>query len=402
MILGVRYVLSPNMNPNSINQLHALLIRHGSVSVPSIGTFTLSRQSALVQRNNGLISPPREVVKWRKEVDPRFLFGKLLTEAQFLHPEISEQQETELCLELQSRLRIDGKVLLPKLGTLQKSDGKLLFASIMKDTNRSDDQHYGLKPVKLPNKPKSSGVPEITISPMNDGNQTYESSRKASSIKWQPYLLVGILVLAGVLVIYNGPFLRSQSNSQGVTINEESTTPFQEVYPANSETNPKAEIASAQKVVNPSPKRSPAVENAVVASEGQKETTEEATTANQRVRGLEDKPTEVVIEDMATDGSLSDLANEDKLPQPVLDPTATVYHLISASFTQLSKAEEFASEMQAEGYKPEVILPGDGPSQIHRVSIFQSNDLSQVKDVQRQLEKAGKKLLWIYHSQPIP
>ncbi|MEL6652176.1 MAG: hypothetical protein AAFQ87_15350 [Bacteroidota bacterium] len=273
------------MNPNSINQLHALLIRHGSVSVPSIGTFTLSRQSALVQRNNALISPPREVVKWRKEVDPRFLFGKLLTEAQFLHPEISEQQETDLCLELQSRLRIDRKVHLPKLGTLQKSDGKLSFTSIIKDTNRSDDQHYGLKPVKLPNKPKSSGVPEITNSPMNDGNQTYESTRKASSIKWQPYLLVGILVLAGVLVIYNGPFLRSQSNSEGVTISEESTTPFQEVYPANSEASPKAEIASAQKVVSTNPERITAPEQVVPSSPEAQEPAQEPEGANQRVRG---------------------------------------------------------------------------------------------------------------------
>ncbi|MEL7340951.1 MAG: hypothetical protein AAGM67_10725, partial [Bacteroidota bacterium] len=383
-------------------QLHALLIRHGSVSVPGIGTFIKSRQSALVQHENRLISPPREVVKWRKEVDSRYLFGKLLTEAQFLHPEISEQQETELSLALQSRLRVDGKAVLPELGTLIVRDGKLRFTSTMKDTDRSDDQHYGLQPVKLPNKPQSSGIPEITTTPMNNGNQTYETTRKASPIKWQPYLLVGILVLAGVLVIYNGPFLRSQANTKSVVISEENTTPFQEVYPSTSEESPEAEIASAQKVSNTTAQQKPAAVQPTPAEESTETTIEPKPAETQRVRGLEDKSTEVVIEDLATDGKLSDLANESTIPQTVLDPTATVYHLISASFTQLSKAEGFADEMKAEGFRPEVILPGDGPSQIHRVSIFQSNDLSQVKDIQSQLEKAGKKLLWIYHSQPIP
>ncbi|MFK7925018.1 MAG: hypothetical protein AB8H47_23880 [Bacteroidia bacterium] len=387
------------MDQNSFYQLQALLKRTGSVSIPGIGTFYRTHKPALVHEEKGLISPPSESIRFKKEVDARVLFSKLLTEAQFLHPEISEQLEAEFSNYLRRRLRIDGRLSLPKVGLLHlMSDGQLTFTSFKVDNDRSDDYHFGLKPIKLPKKPKRSGIPEITMSPMNNGTPTYETTRKPSPIKWQPYLLVGILVLVGVLVIYNGPFLKSNAAQASVTINEESTTPFQEAYPDAKSIDNKV-IASAEK-----PTQRISNEKAPVTLPSQSTESQQKTRAlpeEQKSRGEKEVSEEVVILDMATDGKLSSLKPEANIPETILDPSATIYHLISASFTQLNKAEEFAADLKGEGFRTKIILPGDGPSQIHRVSIFQSNELNQVKDVQRQLENVGKKLLWIYHAGPV-
>lgn len=388
------------MDQNSFYQLQALLKRTGSVSIPNIGTFYRTHKPALVHAEKGLISPPSEAISFKKEVDPSVLFSKHLTEAQFLHHETSEQLEAEFSSYLRRQLRLDRKVSLPKLGLLHlTSDGQLTFTSFKIDNNRSDDYHFGLKPIKLPNKPKSSGIPEITMSSINNGIPTYETTRKPSPIKWQPYLLVGILVLVGVLVIYNGPFLKSNVAEAGVTINEERTTPFQEAYPdANS--IDKNVIASSEKPVQRTTTEKAPVTPSQSTSVQSQQTTR-ALPKEQKSRGAKEVSKEVVILDMSTDGKLSSLKPEANIPKTFLDPSSTVYHLISASFTQLSKAEGFAADMKGEGFRTKIILPGDGPSQIHRVSIFQSNELTQVKDVQRQLENVGKKLLWIYHAGPV-
>ena len=393
------------MDQNSFYQLQALLIRTGSISIPGIGTFYRTHKPALVQEEEGLISPPSEAVSFKKEVDSAVLFSKHLTEAQFLHPEIAEQIEAELSNYLRKQIKLDGSVSLPNLGLLHlESDGKLTFTSFKVDAIRSNDLHYGLKPIKLPKKPKRSGIPEITMSPMNNGTTTYKSARKPSPINWQPYLLVGVLVLIGVLVIYNGPFLKSTVTDENVVISEEHTTPFQESYPDANAIDNQA-IASAEKGVSQQ-QVAPASSNTAAVSK-ETSTTQQvdqstSPTSNQVARGTKEVSEEIVIEDMSVaDGSLSSLKRSPEIPTTTLDPNSTIYHLISASFTQLNKAEEFAASMKDEGFKTQIILPGDGPSQIHRVSIFQSNELLQVKDVQRQLEDAGKKLLWIYNAGPV-
>ncbi|MEL7533469.1 MAG: hypothetical protein AAFN10_19300 [Bacteroidota bacterium] len=392
------------MDQNSFYQLQALLIRTGSISIPGIGTFYRTHKPALVQEEKGLISPPSEAVSFKKEVDSAVLFSKHLTEAQFLHPEIAEQIEAELSNYLRKQIKLDGSVSLPNLGLLHlESDGKLTFTSFKVDAIRSNDLHYGLKPIKLPKKPKRSGIPEITMSPMNNGTTTYKSARKPSPINWQPYLLVGVLVLIGVLVIYNGPFLKSTTADDNVVISEEHTTPFQESYPDAKAMDNQA-IASAEKSV--SGQQSAPVASSTTAPKESSTSPQidqtPATNLDQVARGTKEVSEEIVIQDMSVaDGSLSSLKRSPEIPATTLDPNSTIYHLISASFTQLSKAEEFAAAMKNEGFKTQIILPGDGPSQIHRVSIFQSNELPQVKDVQRQLENAGKKLLWIYNAGPV-
>ncbi len=375
------------MDQNSFYQLQALLIRTGSISIPGIGTFYRTHKPALVQEEKGLISPPSEAVSFKKEVDSAVLFSKHLTEAQFLHPEIAEQIEAELSNYLRKQIKLDGSVSLPNLGLLHmESDGKLSFTSFKVDAIRSNDQNYGLRPIKLPQNPKRSGIPEITMSPMNNGTTTYKSARKPSPINWQPYLLVGVLVLIGVLVIYNGPFLKSTVSDDNVVISEERTTPFQESYPdANNLDN--QPIASAEKSAA-KPQTTPVKTNSTAAKENTSanQMVESVPTSppNQVARGAKEISEEVVIEDMASeDGNLSSLKTSPEIPTTTVDPNSTIYHLISASFTQLSKAEEFAASMKEEGFKTQIILPGDGPSQIHRVSIFQSNELPQVKDVQR-------------------
>ncbi|MEM6343544.1 MAG: hypothetical protein AAF927_06670 [Bacteroidota bacterium] len=391
------------MDQNSFYQLQALLKRGGSISIPGIGTFYRTHQSASVHKEKGLISPPSEAVSFKKEVDSAVLFSKHLTEAQFLHPEIAEQVEAELSNYLRNQIKLDGSVSLPKLGLLHlESDGKLTFTSFEVESMRSNDQHFGLKPIKLPEKPKRSGIPEITMSPMNNGTSTYKSSRKPSPINWQPYLLVGVLVLIGVLVIYNGPFLKSSVSDDRVTISEERVTPFQESYPDADDINTNA-IASSQQGVTQ--QKAPAPSNSLPtrteSSTQVEEETEIKAPINQVARGTKEISEEVIIEDMTSEGNLASLKRGPEIPATTLDPSSTIYHLISASFTQMSKAEEFAASMKDEGFTTQIILPGDGPSQIHRVSIFQSNELRQVKDVQRQLEEAGKKLLWIYNAGPV-
>ena len=97
--------------------------------------------------------------------------------------------------------------------------------------------------------------------------------------------------------------------------------------------------------------------------------------------------------------SLSDLNIKSENPIkdfPTIKDNVPVFHLIAASFTRLEAAVEYVAQSEKEGYRVQIIFPEDGPSKIHRVSIYQSHNLTEVKSFQSQLMESGKELLWIY------
>ena len=400
------------MTQNHLLQLRDLLNRKGAISLPGIGTFLRTHKPAIFHAEGGELSPPGETYRFKKEVDISVLFSKILTEAQFLHIEISEQIEAELSEYLRHQLRLDGTVNVPGVGSLSGTSlGELVFSPLFTENERTSDHFFGLKSLDLPQKPKRSGIPEITMDPMNNGTTTYKQIKPKNSINWQPYLLVGLLVLIGVLVIYNGPFLKSSDNpSNEVFISEEQATPFEEEY-ASANRSSGAPTTQKEIVSNsPSPQITASQQGLSRSSDpvpppAQNDSKSEAVEGvvesqpNARERGV-NQASELEIVDANETGNLSALQTENIPVSTPLTPGKTVYHLISASFTMISSAEDHAREMKDQGFKPEIILPGNGPSQIHRVSIFQSNDQQQVRDLQQQLEQSGRELLWIYQARP--
>jgi hypothetical protein len=396
------------MIPDCYHHFRHLLIQKGSVSVPGVGTFFRSYQPATVIPEKEQVLPPGEIIRFKDDVQLSVLFSGRLTEFLFLHPETAQQYEAELGGFMRQSLDSKGELVLPALGKLQRSEGEnLLFSPERTEVLMATDKYYGLQPVSVTTKPKPSDLPDKTPAPMKNGPLTHESLNGKSSINWQPYLLVGLLVVIGVLIIYNGPFMNQHAHlAQGVEVNVEQSTPFNQAYVGNESTEP---IASAEQGL-PQPKSDlPAtnremvtVGNTSVSAPGSSPTGTDPNARLGRTRGMEENNLEETAAIGEVSGNLSDLVvvvddqtQTMRSSRPV-SKELPVYHLISASFTRMETAQSYLQEISSEGYQTEILVPKDGPSTILRVSIFQSNDLSEVKAFQKHLQLAGKELLWIF------
>lgn len=384
-------------------------MQKGSVSVPGIGTFFRAFQPATIAPDTGQVEPPAEVIRFHGEVQLPSLYSSRLSELLFIHPDIAQQMEAELGDYLRQQLKSHGIAKLPALGYLeQKAQTPLCFVSLPAQKAFISDQYFGLKHVFLQPKPKPSGLPEKTPSQMRNANPPHEKLNGHTSIKWQPYLLVGLLVLIGVLIIYNGPFMNQRAHlAQGLVVNVEQSTPFDASYQdAPPEPLATASIptssTSTNKPLASSPGRKTQGDNLDVRPQPQEVARSTRNPIQGVSRGVGDAPAapasspsgstnlndlqEVLVKDQTTSFTSAKPVSKD-LP---------VFHLISASFTRMEAAESYAADYIQKGYQTEILIPQNGPSTILRVSIFQSNEINEVKNFQKRLNLSGNELLWIF------
>lgn len=124
-----------------------LLKKHDRVSLPGMGAFVASPQAAVIEK--GKIIPPSKKVTFRKsETWNDGLLEQLYAERHGLGMEKAREELYRIIADLRFELDANGKVALPRLGTLRQSASREVSFVLAKSLNLHKDS-YGLDEVKF-------------------------------------------------------------------------------------------------------------------------------------------------------------------------------------------------------------------------------------------------------------
>jgi nucleoid DNA-binding protein len=196
-----------------------LLQKHYRVSLPGIGSFVVTDQSARVDEQTNTILPPTKKVIFSKQET----WNDGLLEAMYaVRFDISESEAQERIRHLMMDIRFDlddkGKVVFPNLGCLRQ--GKQNTIDLEQKVNLAEV--LGLTPVPFdlnPSRRNPQSFPDDLSHASNRGYKDYNLLKALSSFKLKPQKivlmvvagLIGIAVSAGLIVMFLG---RSNQNEQ--------------------------------------------------------------------------------------------------------------------------------------------------------------------------------------------
>ena len=126
-----------------------LLKTHNRVSIPGLGAFVATPQSAVIDREAKSIAPPSKKIAFSKaETWNDGLLEKLYAERHNVSLDEARDKLRHVIVDIRFELDATGKLALPGLGTLKQSQARDINFGLDKNLNLKNDS-YGLSEVRI-------------------------------------------------------------------------------------------------------------------------------------------------------------------------------------------------------------------------------------------------------------
>ena len=357
-----------------------------------LGCFLRKEQPARWDPEQGIIYPPTVALDFVRGFASQPDFVQYLVEKEGCSLQAARELAYKLQKQVVQALADSGKFHFPGLGSLsQTASGEFSFHTDEQALQTLDIQSFGLKKVKAARKSTASALP---VSQKNHEMNTLSKEKPAKDrlFGWKFFLVVVLMGALSGLVLQYGPWdLSSVWSSQ-----QESPVAIQPPLPQR-----------------PIPGRTgePVTPNNGAASQGS-EAASNKRQGTAKAPSANDTPDTSLFADAGTTRGAAPRASEDMPGSPVGDmgvfrggesqanarilPDIQNYHLIAASFNQVSRAEEFVLQLKSEGYDAVILIAAEGSGEPHRVSIYRDSNRQKVAAYAEKLKQTGRLAGWVY------
>ncbi len=378
-------------------------------SIPGLGTFRKVHLSAALDEEENLVHPPRVEIEFSPQVDTRLSFVRYLTQQVQIPPEEAEKIVADISEDIKGQVREEGNFDMPEIGVLY-GDGKGSYAFSPYEDSRDafSSEFFGLPPIDL----NSHGEVGEYFSPVEpeDKSMTQPKPAQPSERNRRPgfsaltlILVFLILGTAGIFVWQNQALTRSSLLDKNYLSITGSSSEGSEML-ADNQAFEEFEVPESQPAANAEARRQGDGEkpDAGPASSSSQENTTSSPSSKPSSPRLEETPpftNSRALEPMGLPRGGGNQEEEGSMEtfnsaNARLSQAQSSYHLIAGSFAKPTLAERFKKQLLEEGYKKVEILPSPEIGK-YRVSIFQSQNLQEVKIFQSNLKEQGRRKGWI-------
>lgn len=410
---------SPLLVPDTTRLLLEATSRCATLRIGDLGTFVRKEQPARWDPESGVIHPPMIALDFSKTMDGPKTFSDYLHQNAGMNAAAAEEMAYKLQHSIVTGLNTVGSFEIPGFGKITKTaSGEFSFYTDELAIQFLDERSFGLRKVKA-SRTSISAVRTASSGKKHDMKalSTEKISPKGRLFGWKFFLVTALMGALGFLVVQYGPWDFSQLMSSAPFSAEnsiEKSPTVDQPQPADLSAAPLGVDDHFPATTSPLSGVNPAAENA--ASPVDQPTEAGVDTANDNVTTTQRMSPPLAINDGSTRGVAS-ATNSALLDAPVSDmgvfrgsdskevtrglAPIEAFHLIAGSFNSLEGAQQFVTQLQAEGYDPTILQADQELGEPFRVSIYQNKDRQKVSTYADKLKQMGKKAGWVYAFRPV-
>lgn len=385
-----------------------------------LGTFVRKEQPARWDPEKNVIFPPTVVLDFVKEFGAQLSFSDYLIDSEGFSQEVAGSMAHNLQTKIVSGISESGAFTIDGLGKISKTaSGEFAFYTEESILEFLDDHSFGLRKVTA-NRTSTPGMQPNEAQgkhiPMKALSKAKPSPNKRLT-GWKFFLVIALFGTLGALIAQYGPwdvsslFTQNQTEStisameesdavkdpssdtletvssteQAITKSKPTTDP--EIVPIE-ENAASSEVSSQERPISSYSE----LENAALNSERRGSPIASASTPS--TRGVEGS-----MNSASTESPVSDMGvfrGGDSSSNARMLPPIRYFHLISGSFNNAGRAQEFVNQMKQEGYDAFILFPEEGSGEPHRVSIYRNDDRQKVAAYAEKLKEMGRQAGWVF------